>query len=452
MADQPSNETIRQMMAGFSAMQFNLGLLPMQTSQQMAGAQFQAPPPPPQTPHPSEAAMAAMAAHSNMVQQTLQAAQMTRYQPPPSAPMPSVSVMGGMSPFAGVMGGVGGGNMGGGMGGFGGGGFASTTPRLPSIFNPFAPTLPTAHFASPAMRNVQIMQAAHSQMMGTIAGVGEGAMGLGGSVLGGAIGSAFGPLGTMAGSFLGGKIGHGVASMIFNPTVQDFSRGRQIQAMSAPFMMSGANLNTMTGQGFGPQAGRDIASGIRHLPRDVDFERTGFNTQDAMRIMQMSASQGLLTGANSPDQIVQKVKEISKTVKVLMRITGDPDVRDAIASLGQMRSLGFQGLASQAGAVANRASFARMAGVSQSTMNAMGMAGADLAGQFGLGTSTGFSAGMAGAGLRIWRRPRARSTICSLRALADVRALAKSARWASSRRCRTSATCSPRWAAMQRAT
>src|SRR5262249_27969320 len=154
--------------------------------------------------------------------------------------------------------------------------------------------------------------------------------------------------------------------------------------------MSGSNMNTMTGQGFSAQAGRDIASGIRHLPRDIDFERTGFNTQDAMRIMQMSANQGLLTGANSPDQIVQKVKEISKTVKVLMRITGDPDVRDAIASLGQMRSLGFQGLAAQAGAVANRASFARMAGVSQSTMNAMGMAGVDLAGQFGLGGSTGY--------------------------------------------------------------
>ena len=109
MADQQSNETIRQMMAGFSAMQFNLGLLPMQTSQQMAGAQFQAPPPPPPVPHPSQAAMAAMAAHTNMVQQTLQAAQMTRYQPPPSAPMPAISVMGGMSPFAGAMGGFGGG-------------------------------------------------------------------------------------------------------------------------------------------------------------------------------------------------------------------------------------------------------------------------------------------------------------------------------------------------------
>lgn len=218
MADQQSNETIRQMMAGFSAMQFNLGLLPMQTSQQMAGAQFQAPPPPPPVPHPSQAAMAAMAAHTNMVQQTLQAAQMTRYQPPPSAPMPAISVMGGMSPFAGAMGGFGGGGP-----GFGGA-MPSATPRLPSIFNPFAPQLPASHFTMPAMRSQQIMHAANSQMMGAVAGIGEGVMGVGGSMLGGALGSLLGPLGTLGGSWLGSKIGHGISNMIFNPTVQDFTR------------------------------------------------------------------------------------------------------------------------------------------------------------------------------------------------------------------------------------
>lgn len=399
MADQSSDQTIRQMMAGFSAMQFNLGLLPMQTSQSMAGAQYQAPPPPPQMPHPSEAAMAAMAHQNSMIQQTLQAAQVTRYQPPPSAPMPSVGAMGGfsaMNPFA--AGSFGGGASSG--GGFAGGGaYASPAPRLPSIFNPFAPTLPTAHFASPAMRSYQMMQAQHSQVMGTMGGIGEGVLGLGGSMLGGMLGSTLGPLGTLGGAFIGGRAGHAMANMIFNPVTQDFSRGRQIQAMSSPFMVSGPNLNSMTGQGFDAQSSRQIATGLRHMQRDYDFERTGFNSQDTMRIMQMSANQGLLTGAQSPDQIVQKVKEISKTVKVLMRITGDPDVRDAIASLGQMRDLGFQGLGAQAGAVANRAMFARMSGMSQSAMHQVGMAGADLAGQFGLGGATGFSAGMSGAAL-----------------------------------------------------
>jgi hypothetical protein len=416
MADQPSNETLKQMLSGFSAMQYNLGLLPMQQSQAMAGAgaQFQAPPPPPQIPHPSEAAMHAMNMHQNMVQQTLQAAQVTRYQPPPSAPMPSVGAMGGMSmmnPFAApAMGGGGGGGGGaafsggfaggggfGGGGGFaGGGGFG--TPRMPSVFNPFAPTLPGAHFATPAQRNLQMMHHAQAQTMGTIAGIGEAAMGIGGSVIGGALGSAFGPLGTMAGSFLGGKIGGAVSNMVFNPVTQDFARGRQIQQMTSPFMVSGPNMNMVTGSGMDAHSARGVATGVRHLQRDYDFERTGFNTQDTMRIMQMSAGQGLLTGAQSSDQMVQKVKEISKTVKMLMKITGDPDVRDAIQSLGQMREMGFQGLAAQAGAVANRASFARMAGVSQQQMGQIMAGGADMASQYGLVGATGAGASMYGAG------------------------------------------------------
>ncbi len=423
MAEQQNNETLKQMLSGFSAMQYNLGLLPMPQAQAMAGAAapFQAPPPPPPVPHPSEAAMQAMNMQQNMMQQTLQAAQQTRYTPPPSAPTPSIGVMGPMMGSAMPMGGFGGGApfvspLGGGGGGFGGGGgmpmgggghggggsgmmmsTAPFAPRLPSVFNPFAPTLPSAHFATPAMRNMQLMQHHESQVMGAISGVGTAAMGIGGSVIGGALGSAFGPLGTIAGSYIGGKIGGAVSNMIFNPVTQDYARGRQIQQMTSPFMVSGTNLNTVTGQGLDPTGARQVATGIRHLARDAEFERTGFNTQDAMRIMQTSGQAGLLTGAQSPDQIVSKVKEISKTVSVLMKITGDPDVRHAIQSLGQMRDMGFNGLAAQAGAVSNRMAFARMAGVSQQTMGAMMAAGGEMAGQFGLVGATGAMAGGFGA-------------------------------------------------------
>jgi hypothetical protein len=402
VADQPANnETLRQMMAGFNAMQYSLGLMPMQQAQAMAGAPapFQAPPPPPQIPHPSEAAAAAMQNQQAMMQHSLHIAQATRYSPPPSAPMPSLSAMSAYAPMVPPAGGGGfaGGGMRGGIAGYGGG-FAPAAMAMPSIFNPLAPTLPGAHFMSPSMRHLQVQQHAQSQFMGMAAGVGEGAMGLGGSIIGGALGSAFGPLGTIAGSWLGGKVGGAVSGAIFNPVTADFARGRQTQQMTSPFMVSGSNLNMATGQGLSAQAGRDVATGIRHLSRDYDFERTGFNTQDAMRIMQSSASQGLLTGSQSPDQIVQKVKDISKTVKMLMRITGDPDVQDAIRSLGEMRNLGFQGLAAQAGAVANRAVFARMAGQSQAQMTATMMAGADMAGQFGLVGATGASAAMYGAG------------------------------------------------------
>lgn len=401
MADR-SDQTIKEMLAGFSAMQFNLGLLPMQTTQSMAGAPMQMPPPPPMILHPSQAAANALAQQQMLIQQTMQAAQMTRYQPPPSAPTPAVSAMvgfGGMNPFAAppVGGGVGFAPNSGAPGRPLGG--PSLSPQIGGVFNPFAPTLPPAHFASPAQRNLQIMQTAHSQMMGTIAGVGEAGMGIGGSLVGGVLGSAFGPLGTMAGAWLGGKVGGGLSNMMFGPAVQDMARGRQIQAMTSPFMVSGPFLNSATGQGMNPYAARQVATGIRHLQRDYDFERTGFNTQDTMQIMQQSADQGLLKGIQSPDALVSKVKEISKTVKTLMRITGDPDVRGAIQALGEMKDLGFNGLGAQAGAVANRAMFARMAGVSQAQAGAYGMMGAGVAGQFGLGGSTGYAAGMSGAAL-----------------------------------------------------
>jgi len=184
-----SDETIRQMMAGFSAMQAQMGLLPIQQAQALAGApQMQMPPPPPMM-HPSEAAMRAMDQHNSMIQQTLQAAQVTRYQPPPSAPMPSVSPYASQVPFAnmGAFGGYGGGGAPGGSPfsmGAGGMGAPSYIPRMPSVFNPFAPTLPGAHFASPAMRNLQLMQHSQSQLMGAMSGLGEAGLGMAGSVVG----------------------------------------------------------------------------------------------------------------------------------------------------------------------------------------------------------------------------------------------------------------------------
>lgn len=389
-----SDDTIRQLLGGLNSMSMHMGLLPMQGAQAMAGAgsQFQALPPPPQIMHPSNAALQAMQQQQMAMQQTLMAAQQTRYIPPPSAPTPSMGAMsafGSFNPFApsGIQGG-------------GGGQSGGQAGQVPSVFNPFfTPSLPRAHFSVPAMRHAQVAQAHQSQWMSGMAGAGDMLGGMAGGAIGGAIGSMFGPLGTMAGSFLGDKLGSAVTGMIFNPVVKDFARGRQIQSMTSPFMVSGPNLNTLTGQGMDQYAARQTATGLRNLKRDYDFERTGFNSNDTMKIMGLSSEQGLLTGAQTPDQLVKKVKDISKTVKVLMRITGDPDVRDAIQSLGQMRDIGFQGLANQAGAVASRQSFARMAGMSPAAMLQTGMGGADMASQFGLVGATGFSAGMAGAAM-----------------------------------------------------
>ena len=393
------------MLTGFNGMQAALGLLPASTGSPSIGlgTGVAPPPPPPPMMHPSEAAIAATQHQQAMMQQTMAAAQMTRFAPPPSAPMPAMSAMSSYGGFGGGGGGGGGGYAPMAMGhrGFGGGGGMPFGPgmHMPSIFNPFAPTMPSPHFSTPGMYGLQMMHARQAQSIGAISGAAEFGMGLAGSSIGGAIGSAFGPLGTMAGGWLGGKIGGGLANMSIGPSVHDVAQGRMIQRMTAPYMATGAYLDPNSGQGLSRTAGLQVATGIRHLSRDADFERTGFNTADANRIMSGAAHQGLLVGAQSPDQIVSRVKEVSKTVKMLMQITGDPDVQSALASLGQMRNLGFMGLPAQAGAVANRTSFARMAGVSQGAMNEMGMAGAMAAQSFGLAGSTGFSAAMGGGAM-----------------------------------------------------
>lgn len=416
------------MLQGFNSMQSALGLLPVASGSPTVGLSPMAPPPPPpQVPHPSEAAAAAISHQQNMMQQTLQAAQVTRYTPPPSAPLPSTGGGGGFG-WGGAMSAMGAQQLNpfvaGALGG--GGGFGMPNPammtspsygmfrpqggspmlpmgggmRMPSIFNPFAPTMPGPHFASPAMYGLQMAQARGSQMFGAMSGVAEFGLGLGGSMAGGALGgAAFGPLGMIGGALMGGGIGHVLGNMGIGNVATDAARGRMIQNMSAPWMVSGSNLG-ISGQGFSASASREIATGMRHMTRDLDFERTGFNTQDAMRIMSQAGQHGLLTGVQNPDEMVRRVKDISKSVKMLMQITGDPDVRDAIASLGQMRNLGFQGLAAQSTAVTNRAAFARMAGVSQAAMHEMyGMPGAMMAQQVGLAGSTGYSAGMAGGAL-----------------------------------------------------
>jgi len=397
MADQGGGETIKQMLSGFNQMQMQLGILPVQSAQTPMGVGFQPPPPPPQIPHPSQAAMMAMAQQQAMTQQTMQAAQMTRYIPPPSSP---IGGGGGYQPMNPYLAGAMNGNMGGmpnpmmmtapAFGNYRSGGNFSRPHigqgHIPPIFNPFAPSVQQSHFMTPAMQNLQIMQGVQSRSTGMAAGAVDAGFRFGGAALGALAGSAFGPLGTLAGGFLGHQIGGFLGGMATGPGAMDTARGRQLQNMSAPWMVSGGILNPFTGQGMDREAARSTATGLRHMAtRDHDFRRTGFNTEDVMRITQLSSDQGLLTASRSPEDVLRKVKEVSKAVKVLMQITGDPDVRNAIASIGQMKDLGFVGTAGQAGAVANRAMFARMAGVSQGAMNDVyGMPGAMMAQQSGM--------------------------------------------------------------------
>lgn len=402
MADDQGTESIRQMLQGYNAMQMQLGLMPGAGMQPPMGVPLGAPLPPPQVMSPGQAALQAFQIQSDFSNQTFQAAQMTRYIPPPSAPVfaPPPSFGGGGF---------------GGFGGFGGGGGGFHGPTmspyagpasppqmfrgyLPQLSAPFQPMMPSPHFMTPTMQSYGRMQARQADYLGTMSGV----MGFGletmGTMAGAALGSAFGPLGTAAGGFIGGAV-----MSALNPMANveaDMMRGRQIQNMTAPFMVSGPSLNPYTGTGMDRASAERTARMLRTMVRDPQFKETmGFNTQDIMNLTQAASEQGMLVGAQNPEQLAGMVKNISKSVKALMQITGDPDFRNVMAQLGQMRQMGFEGLASQTGALANRATFARMAGVSQGQMAQMESVGAMQAMQMGLSGATGIRATQFGAGM-----------------------------------------------------
>ena len=447
MADS-SDDTIRDLLRGFTTMQYQLGLMPGAQSHPPMGVALNGPPPMPPTMHPSEAALQAVQTHQGLMQQTIQAAQLTRYMPPPSAPTPSMG---------GSMGGMGGGGGGGGfdmgwgsslgaaqagqanpylaqmMGGMPGmpGAGMMTAPqygvfRSPSMMGapppspmygmgvpqpsmPFMPQMPGAHFMTPVMQNYRVMQARQSHAMAGLSmmfgGGGSFLGGLGGGLAGGALGTAVaGPLGGLAGGFAGEMAGAALGGlphqMMAQPVMQDIQRGRQIQGMTSPWMVSGQSLDPFTGQGMSRQAGQDTARLIREMARDHEFrEKVAFNTQDVMRITQLASDQGMLQVVQNPQQLAQQVKHIAQAVKFITQVSGDPDVRNAVASLGQMRTLGFEGLQAQTGALYNRAQFSRMAGVSQQQMAQYEAAGAMQATQMGLSGATGVRAAQFGAGL-----------------------------------------------------
>jgi len=415
-------ETIREMLSGFNQMQSQLGLLPVSSGQMPMGVQLNQPPPPPPVLPPGDVAAQVSAQQQAMMMQTMQSAQMTRYQPPPSSPAQggggatwggSFSQMGAAQfnpQIAAAMGGGGRGmpnpiystapaygmyrpgSTGPGMSPFPG-------MQAPPIYNPFAPQLPAPMFATQPQQNYQMMQARQSDTVGTLAAIGEAGYGLGGALAGGAIGTMLGgPIGGFAGGILGGMAGQAMGNMAMTAPLMDIQRGRGIQNMTSSFMAGGASLNPFTGMGMERGAAQQTATGLRKMGSSYDFQRqTGFNTEDVMKLTQLAGDQGLLQTAQNPEDILKKMQQVSKSLAALVKITGDPDVRNAVKHLGQMQQLGFEGIQGQTAAISNRARFAQMAGVSQGAMHEQyGMPGAFMAQNMGLAGATGYSAGMMG--------------------------------------------------------
>ncbi len=242
--------------------------------------------------------------------------------------------------------------------------------------------------------------------------IGAGSMGaragadLMGAGVGAYFGSKFGGRGALYGGMAGfaaaefGGVG-GFAQNAWMNTVgasQTAMAGRTAGLMetSKNFIGFGANASDM-GSGFSHHAAMRSAQQLTHLGGSESFQReTGgrFNTQDVFRITQLGSQQGLMSGVGSPEELTNRVRDVSKSLKLVMELANEPDVRQAIQTMGSLRGMGLN-FSQTVDAVSQGRSFARAAGTTFSSLAATaGAMGSQTYQSMGLGQGQGLMAGM----------------------------------------------------------
>lgn len=225
-----------------------------------------------------------------------------------------------------------------------------------------------------------------------------------GGAVGGLIGARFGAgkLGAVAGAaateFLGGGLWgqNAVMDHVMSPAVNLRAYGAGIESQSRGFV-NGGEFGHQSGVGLSHMASMRTARMLEDLAGSSRFQsdtQEKFNRADVMKITQLGAREGLLNGAQNPDQIVSRVRDLSKSLSVFMELANEPDVQRAIETMGRMQSSGLN-LSETMRAVGNGRAFARMAGTSFEQMSAVGGAlGSQTYGAMGLSQGLGFQAGM----------------------------------------------------------
>lgn len=228
-----------------------------------------------------------------------------------------------------------------------------------------------------------------------------------GALAGGMIAGPAGAIAGAIGGFIGGElagVGQAAQNAFMNtiaaPAVNMMGYGRGIHHMSRGFAMGG-DYGDVLGAGMNHQASVHSARMLEDMGNSSSFRReTGnmFNASDVMKVTQMGADQGLMSGVQSPDQLIRRSREVLKSAKAIMEFANEPDMQRIVEVMGQMQASGLN-LHETVQAVSHGRSAARMAGMSFEQMAATGGAtGSQTFQSMGLSQGLGFQVGMGNLG------------------------------------------------------
>lgn len=155
-----------------------------------------------------------------------------------------------------------------------------------------------------------------------------------------------------------------ISSATFGAVGASRERALGIQNQSLGYVFGG-NMLSQTGQGMGAQQARMIASGLGRMADSQSFKQdTGgmLNRADLDRLTRIAGETGMLNNTQSPQQVLDAVRKISKQVTTFMSVLEEPDFQKAMQRMGQLHQLGVR-LGDMSSVASNTRTFARMAGV-----------------------------------------------------------------------------------------
>lgn len=115
----------------------------------------------------------------------------------------------------------------------------------------------------------------------------------------------------------------------------------QLQLIGADVGLGGAGMGTMAAMQLGQQftaRAEEWGRGHGRGWRDPDVQKY---KQDLIRMTEMAAQAGLLDAATNIDQISDTVMKLMKVMGRMAKLTGDPDFRNNLQQIAQLRTMGL---------------------------------------------------------------------------------------------------------------
>jgi hypothetical protein len=148
-------------------------------------------------------------------------------------------------------------------------------------------------------------------------------------------------------------------------------------------------MANISGQGLNLTSSTKIVNSMRQM----SAKDTYLGTEDYMGIFMEASKAGMFNMAGNDEQFIRGMRDVSKNLRMFMRISGDPDYKNAIKAMGDMFRMGVP-LEKLGNAALNTFNFARMAGLSGDTAAVFGKQGALMYQQAGADMATGYQAGI----------------------------------------------------------